>query len=81
MTAAVEKLAIAGGGTAKPRPLVTPADRLTAATVPPSRRNKIVPEPDEPSDLEDEEEDEFESEEADDEELEEDDDGRIGRGV
>ena len=68
--AAVEKLAIAGGGTTKPRPLVAPADRLTAATVPPSRRNKIVPEPDEPSDLEDEE-DEFESDEAD-EELEDD---------
>ncbi len=64
---AVDKLAIAGGGTAKPRPLVAPADRLTAANVQPSRRNKIVPEPDEPSDLEDEvEEDEFESDEEED---------------
>jgi S-DNA-T family DNA segregation ATPase FtsK/SpoIIIE len=71
-SSAVDKLAIAGSGTTKPRPLVAPADRLTATTVQPSRRNKIVPELDEPSDLEDEE-DEFESEEADEEELEEDD--------
>src|SRR4051812_29865905 len=69
-TAAVEKLAIAGGGTTKPRPLVAPADRLTAATVPAARRNKIVPEPDEPSELDDEYEFD-ESEAADDEELEE----------
>ena len=69
--AAIDKGAIAGGGTAKPRPLFTPADRLTAATVSPIRRNKIVPEPDEPSDLEDEEEeeDEFESEEPDEEQF------------
>ena len=63
---AVEKLAIAaGGGASKPRALVTPADRLSAA-VPSQRRNKIVPEPDEPSELEDEEEEDEtdESEEA-----------------
>ena len=77
VAATVEKLAIAGGGITKPRPLVAPADRLTAANVPAARRNKIVPEPDEPSDLEDEEEeDEYESDEEEvdeDEELEEDD--------
>ena len=69
-----QKLAIAaGGGASKPRPLVTPADRITATSVPPARRNRIVPEPDEPSDLEDEveevdeeEEDAFESEESED---------------
>ncbi len=68
VTAAVEKIAIAGGGTAKPRPLVSPADRLTATTVQPMRRNKIVPEPDEPSDLDDElEEEEYEEEDESDE--------------
>jgi S-DNA-T family DNA segregation ATPase FtsK/SpoIIIE len=76
VSAAVEKLAIAGGGTAKPRPLITPADRLTAATVQSSRRNKIVPVLDEPSDLDDEddEDDELASDDVDEEELEEDDD-------
>jgi S-DNA-T family DNA segregation ATPase FtsK/SpoIIIE len=73
VAAAVEKLAIASGGTTKPRPLVAPADRLTAATVQPSRRNKIVPEPDEPSDLEDEaDEEELEDDDSDEEELEDD---------
>src|SRR6185436_102954 len=68
----VEKLAIAGGGTTKPRPLVAPADRLTAANVPAARRNKIVPEPDEPSDLEDEDKEEYETDESEEAPWEED---------
>jgi DNA segregation ATPase FtsK/SpoIIIE, S-DNA-T family len=66
-TPAVQKLAIsAGGGAAKPRPTVSAIDRLTASTAKPARRNKIVPEPDEPSGLEDEaDEEDDESEEAD----------------
>jgi S-DNA-T family DNA segregation ATPase FtsK/SpoIIIE len=59
-----QKLAIAaGGGASKPKPLVTPADRINATNVQPARRNRIVPEPDEPSDLEDEVEEVEEEEE------------------
>jgi S-DNA-T family DNA segregation ATPase FtsK/SpoIIIE len=73
--APAQKLAIAaGGGASKPRPLVTPADRITAANVPQTRRNRIVPEPDEPSDLEDEVEEVDEEEEQFDDEHEESDD-------
>jgi DNA segregation ATPase FtsK/SpoIIIE, S-DNA-T family len=39
---------------AKPRPTVSSTERATTATIQPRRRNKIVPEPDEPSELEDE---------------------------
>ena len=61
---------------AKPRVATSSPDRAASTAKP--RRNKIVPEPDEPSDLEDEsEEDEYNTEEWDDEEdaEEEDDDG------
>src|SRR4051812_4641955 len=44
---------IGNGDTVKTRTVRTSTDALTAATAMPRRRNKIVPEPDEPSDLED----------------------------
>lgn len=59
----------ASSDASKPRTAAaTPGERLTTATVQPLRRNKIVPEPDEPSDLEDEldsEEDEWEEADSD----------------
>ena len=66
---------------AKPRVAASSPDRAASTAKP--RRNKIVPEPDEPSDLEDEsEEDEYNAEEWDDDEdtedsEEEDDDGEV----
>jgi S-DNA-T family DNA segregation ATPase FtsK/SpoIIIE len=78
---AVEKLAIAAAASAtKPRTSASSLERLTAATIQPQRRNKIVP-IDEPSDLEDEldeaegEEEEYEAEDGEydeDEEVESD---------
>ena len=61
----------AGGGAAKPRPVVSAIDQLAPRSSP--RRNKIVPEPDEPSELEEEEEDELETDESDDDQWEDDD--------
>jgi S-DNA-T family DNA segregation ATPase FtsK/SpoIIIE len=48
----------AGGSTNKPRAIVGSPDRATTAPIAPPRRNKFIPEPDEPSDLEDEYEEE-----------------------
>jgi S-DNA-T family DNA segregation ATPase FtsK/SpoIIIE len=53
-----EPAAAAAGASAKPRAVVAPTERTTFATVTPRRRNKIVPEPDEPSELDDEIDDE-----------------------
>jgi S-DNA-T family DNA segregation ATPase FtsK/SpoIIIE len=66
-TAASNNAGTAAGTTgAKPRPVVFSAERTTYATVEPRRRNKIVPEPEEPSDLEEEVEDEeYEDDEID----------------
>jgi S-DNA-T family DNA segregation ATPase FtsK/SpoIIIE len=59
-----DAVSAAAGASAKPRAVVTPTERATFATIAPRRRNKIVPEPDEPSELEDEiDEDEYEEEE------------------
>ncbi len=64
--------AAVGAGSVTTRATVAPVHGTTAISVPSRRRNKIVPEPDEPSDLEDqfEEDDEI----ADDEAVEEEDD-------
>ena len=70
---AVTIAAAAGGLSSKPRTASASPDRTTS-TVKPRRSNKIVPEPDEPSELEDEgEEDEYDHEEWDDEDDEADD--------
>lgn len=51
----------AAGATAKPRAVSTISERATFDTIVPKRRNKIVPQPDEPSELEDEvDEEEYE---------------------
>ena len=59
--------ATAGGSTAKPRPIIPPTELLNASANP-RRKNKIIPEPDEPSEIDDEEEEEVDEAEADDEE-------------
>jgi S-DNA-T family DNA segregation ATPase FtsK/SpoIIIE len=65
------EVAAASGLSAKPRTPVTSPDRVNSYTIQPRRSNKIVPEPDEPSQIEDDSaEDEYEVEddaEADDE--------------
>jgi S-DNA-T family DNA segregation ATPase FtsK/SpoIIIE len=58
--------ATAGGSSAKPRPIVPPTELLNA-NANPRRKNKIIPEPDEPSEL-DHEEEEVDEADADDEE-------------
>jgi DNA segregation ATPase FtsK/SpoIIIE, S-DNA-T family len=63
----------AGGSGAKPRPITAPLERATFATIEPRRRNTIVPEPDEPSGLEDESEEEEEYEDGEYDEAESDD--------
>ncbi|MCC7475048.1 MAG: DNA translocase FtsK 4TM domain-containing protein [Pirellulales bacterium] len=42
------------GGATKPRPAMTSPERVDASSVKPVRRNKIIPDPEEPSELEDE---------------------------
>jgi S-DNA-T family DNA segregation ATPase FtsK/SpoIIIE len=69
--AKAESVSPAAGAIAKPRMVSNASDRTTFATVVPRRRNKIVPEPDEPSELDDEldeEEEVFEDEVDSDEE-------------
>jgi DNA segregation ATPase FtsK/SpoIIIE, S-DNA-T family len=66
----------AGGITSKPRAAVALPGRVSPATVTPTRRNRIIPKLDEPSDLEDEyedhgdDDDEYDAEQWDDDEAE-----------
>jgi S-DNA-T family DNA segregation ATPase FtsK/SpoIIIE len=57
------------GSVAKPRPVVGSPVSSTSASIATRRRNKIIPEPDEPSELEDEDE-EYEDVESEESELE-----------
>src|SRR4051812_49419505 len=54
--AAANGASAAVGSATKPRPTVSPTESLAAKAATPRRKNKIIPEPDEPSESEEEEE-------------------------